>query len=371
MPRVCDRLICVAMAAVVSGSCRSPSDAHPSGPRPEAAPQAVAGRKAAASSPVACSGNVSVSFGPAVPGDELLSAQPDADCFAWAAFVALNWPTSGTSFGDPGDLSAVAWEGYMPQDALYPANGGPPPPWGSTAGAIPAGCQVSENLRSGVGREVRVLRSAAKLVAGSGETFNLSQVQEAAPQNAPAWLGAQNGTNVWYEVLLNKDVYDFVTAPAHQFYDASRQGSFVNNGTGSPIVFPKGALSGTPVGAIEVKAAWMEVPNYDPSSERWAKYKLSTAVVVGPSTDQCRTVTVALVGLHIIHKTAGQPTWLWTTFEHVDNVPGPNQTTDCCNFNSSSCQDRQVTYRTRRVWHKDGRLRSRCRVHRTRRHRTI
>jgi hypothetical protein len=32
-------------------------------------------------------------------------------------------------------------------------------------------------------------------------------------------------------------------------------------------------------------------------------------------------ITVGLVGLYIVQKTGSRPQWIWTTFEHVDNVP--------------------------------------------------
>ena len=32
-------------------------------------------------------------------------------------------------------------------------------------------------------------------------------------------------------------------------------------------------------------------------------------------------VTLGLVGLHIVHKTDSEPQWIWSTFEHVNNVP--------------------------------------------------
>ena len=35
----------------------------------------------------------------------------------------------------------------------------------------------------------------------------------------------------------------------------------------------------------------------------------------------CSTRDVALVGMHIVIKTATKPQWIWSTFEHVDNVP--------------------------------------------------
>ncbi|WP_434424516.1 hypothetical protein [Nannocystis pusilla] len=80
-----------------------------------------------------------------------------------------------------------------------------------------------------------------------------------------------------------------------------------------------GAFQPSEVGALELKAAWMEVPN--PDDAQWNRYKLAQAVVVDPATQKCQALTVALVGLHIIHKTQAQPTWVWATFEHVDNAP--------------------------------------------------
>jgi len=35
----------------------------------------------------------------------------------------------------------------------------------------------------------------------------------------------------------------------------------------------------------------------------------------------CGTADIALVGFHIAVKTTYRPQWLWSTFEHVDNVP--------------------------------------------------
>ncbi|MFP3588808.1 hypothetical protein SCB29_35185, partial [Paraburkholderia sp. SIMBA_055] len=37
--------------------------------------------------------------------------------------------------------------------------------------------------------------------------------------------------------------------------------------------------------------------------------------------ESCNAQKVGLVGLHIVHKTQGAPQWVWSTFEHVRNVP--------------------------------------------------
>ena len=54
---------------------------------------------------------------------------------------------------------------------------------------------------------------------------------------------------------------------------------------------------------------------------------LRTCLVYSPASKNpkypasCTIQTVGLVGMHIGHKTQAAPQWLWSTFEHVDNVP--------------------------------------------------
>lgn len=276
-----------------------------------------------------------LTFNSNVPGDGVFLNQSAIDCFAWSEFIPLNWPTQGSVFGAPG-IHPVQWETYITQEELYPSNGGASVR--SAKVSLPSSCKVQITAESRAKGAIRILRATSKFSADSGANFNFP---EAFPNNGPAWLGAQNGTNVWYEVLLNPGEQDYVTS--NKFYNASNQASWVNNGNGNPIVFPKGSSSPSQVGTIELKAAWMEVPNYDPSNAKWQQYLLSKAVVIGPSNNQCRPTVVALVGLHIIHKTQSQPTWIWATFEHVDNVVGPNNTPNCCNFSSQKCTPQQVT----------------------------
>jgi len=168
-------------------------------------------------------------------------------------------------------------------------------------------------------------------------------VSQAAPFDKPSWLGAQNGTNVWYEVVVDQDEYNYVTQ--NHLYDANAQAAFV--GAGHPVVLPMGTRSNSVTGAIELKAAWMEIT--DPENPRWAaRYKLAASTVLDPETGKCRNIVVALVGLHIIHKTGSQTTWVWATFEHVDNAPDANPGTGVAppdggyNFYNPSCQPQTI-----------------------------
>jgi hypothetical protein len=310
------------------------------GVRAQAGKSVARSGPAPAPAPVPCDSSVNLAFGDkvTVPGDVPLFAQNDADCFAWAEFIPLNW-RQGQSFGSPNDVNPVLWENYITQEALFPPNGERPSP--VHAPPLPTACLSEENVKSRAAGKLRVLRAVSKFGPPGSSSFNFPQ---AAPANA--WLGAQNGTNVWYEVLIDPVEQSFVMQ--NQFYNAAKQQAWVDNGNGHPFIMPEGTLKPPPstgqVGALELKAAWMEAVGYDPANPgNWNHYLLAPAVVVGPTDNQCRSITVALVGLHIIQKTQHQPFWTWSTFEHVDNVPGdPDSTPACCNFNNTQCQPRQV-----------------------------
>jgi hypothetical protein len=128
--------------------------------------------------------------------------------------------------------------------------------------------------------------------------------------------------------------------PAHQFYNADKQLSWTE--VGNQIHLPMGDSSSGVVGALEVKAAWMELSVTSTIDK--SRYKISEAVLVDPTTGMTRNAEVALLGLHIIHKTLSQPTWTWATFEHVDNAPGisENPTTGHYNLYDVNCKDKVI-----------------------------
>ncbi|MFL9844566.1 hypothetical protein [Flavobacterium rhizosphaerae] len=282
---------------------------------------------------------VKINFNNAVPGDLLsFNNQAMADCFAWQEFITLNWPVNESAgFGSPGDTNPVQWETYMPREVLFPDGGTAPPAWGTLVSDEYKSLFKSQNLLMDR-KHTKLLTFISKKADNGDQQVNFTPNQ-AAPSNKPSWLGAQNSTNVWYEILLNKDYYDYIVA--NGFYNAATQHESVSNG--NPINFPMGQYNGA-VGAIELKASWMEVT--DASSPKWKRYKLSSAVVLDPATHTLRNTTVALVGLHILHKTQNQPTWVWATFEQVDNVPGSSTPPSGYNFYSDDCQPRQVTIQT-------------------------
>ena len=284
--------------------------------------------------------NVVINFNSIVAGDlQSFNVQSQADCFAWKEFISLNWPSDSTvSFGTPCNLSPVQWETFMPREVLFQPGGIAPPTWGTLVSE-----RYVKNFKS---QKLLLNKTSTKLLTFTSKIedndpmVNFS-ANQAAPQGKPAWLGAQNGSNVWYEIMLNKDYYDYVVNKG--FYNAQAQHDSVNKNV--PLIFPQGVYQGK-TGAIELKAAWMEVS--DPQSAKWNRYKLSKATVLDQGSKQLRNTVVALVGLHILHKTQNQPTWVWATFEQIDNVPSPSVASPPYgyNFNNSNCISQQVKIKT-------------------------
>jgi hypothetical protein len=266
-----------------------------------------------------------------------VSSQQDINCFAWWEFIALNWSLpEGDFFGRPYDtLYPAQWETYITKEQLFPPGGVPPVPWNTLA-------TLKKSIRlnnKSVLTNTKILTVISKISPESLPRFDSTVIDSSGssqvyPFDGPNWLGAQNNTNVWYEIRLNKDLYNYVVA--NKFYNANNQVAYVNNGTRMSL--PYGVAGTDTVGALELKAAWMEVN--DIGNPKWRRYKLSKAIVQDMNTGLYRNTTLALVGLHILHKTQSQQSWVWATFEQVDNVPAnPGAPCDTChyNFNNPQC----------------------------------
>lgn len=247
-------------------------------------------------------------YGYTVPKDFALTRQADANCFAWQQFLALNWAASTTQRGQPdtsvpasqfgaaNDQRATVWETYKESDEVFLANAQNPGPWNGGYGGTPS---------------VKVLGGMQSETAPE-PTLDLSAIGQAS-QGSP-WLTAQSGILTLYERRMNEDEYNYIVQ--NQLYNADVQQKFVlSPGINLPDGTPASAAYGS-VGAIETKAAWLELPN--PAD--WPQYKISKAVVTYPG-QKPKTVVVGLVGLHIIHKTALGQQFIWATFEHRRNAP--------------------------------------------------
>ena len=271
---------------------------------------------------------ISSSFASDNPG---VSLQDDVDCYAWQTFIALNWradpamrgepdkSATAADFGQPDDLSPTVWASYKQAGEVFVAEG-VPKTWNDAEPLPPACRQLAGSPATG-----HLLRMTSK--------FSADQVLDSELEaGANAWLTAQNRTLVRYEKRMNRDEFNYVVQN-RLFRDAcqARQASTAG------LSLPDGSQSqyGSQ-GAIEIKAAWLELTEAD--RPRWNRFKRMQAYIL-ESPSQCRAATMGLVGLHIIHKTASFPQLMWATFEQVDNAPtlGEEQLQDHYSFYDPQC----------------------------------
>jgi hypothetical protein len=211
------------------------------------------------------------------------------DEFSWQMFLTMVWPADPARRGEPDTsrpLDAPGplvfetfrsnWETFQPgglappefdRDAsITPCPGTQLPPGAFVIGAFPHGDEF--------------------LQADSGSF--------AGP------LLAQNRTWTRYTTGYNRLQYDHIRA----------NGLYVHSDT-VHIRFPDSSTV--------VKSAWMDLT--DMPEDRRSRYHTRMAWVMDPGGSVCVERLVGLVGLHIVKRTPSRPQWIWTSFEHVDNVP--------------------------------------------------
>lgn len=312
----------VALAACSPEASRNeatpaPTPAATPAPAPAAAPAATPADASAKGSTSNClappflASSTPGKYAYTVPRDFALTRQADANCFAWQQFLALNWKASSSNrgqpdtavspsgFGMPNDQNATVWETYKESDEVFLVDAKNPGQWN----AWPAGgmAKVLGGMRSEFSPE---------------PTLDLRDIGQASLGNP--WLTAQSKLLTLYERRMNEDEFNYIVK--NNLYNALAQQAFaVSPGISLPDGTASSAAYG-PVGSIETKAAWIELPN----AADWPRFKISKAVVTYPG-GKPRTVVVGLTGLHIIHKTALGQQFIWATFEHRENAPDATQ----------------------------------------------
>jgi hypothetical protein len=262
-----------------------------------------------------CPSNVPLVVSDEIPSMLKCTSQAGADCVAWQDFIAVNWPASATAGqpdksappsdygepGTPGNFQATVWMTYQETSEIFLPGAATPPPWGSSRGE--AACELPAPRTEGSSVAMRSVRAVA-------ENFQL--IPKLSPdsdlQADGNWLADRYGNLVWYEILVNKTYYDYIVN--NELYSSADQWAI--SVRGKPGVDP-------PVGSMELKAAWREIPQ-SLVPQLSSRYLMTDGCIPAPGGG-ARYATLGLVGLHIVHKLANQSQWLWTTFEQIDNAP--------------------------------------------------
>jgi hypothetical protein len=235
----------------------------------------------------------------------MANLQRGFDFYSWLTFIAMNSPADGTVIGKgprPGGDAMTQWEdlqNYRPL-ANVMLSGGDKPEWGTRI--VPDECKK--------------LDGPGKIVFQIGEeAFN--QPFKSGP------LIDQDGHFALFDILMNHPMFNFIVDKG--LY--SKQGQEKD---GDTIIFPIGSSpSGTNpgrMGAIMLKVSYRIL---DPEKDKklLSEFHTSDALIYFPGPPATKTgpacveKKLGLVGFHVGHKTNFAPQWVWTSFEHVSNVP--------------------------------------------------
>ena len=254
----------------------------------------------AAAQPINCPAKPTTTISAQVPADVCIPSGFQNlpltyfDDYSWRAFIALVWPADLNNRGQPdpaasfGDTSRpLVFETYKAEWELFSDPPAVPVPWRQMAPRNPCG-------RPQVG--------PADMILGSFSFSKLGNLGEAGGSAAHPLVGtlvSQNGQYVRYSTGFNQIEYEKIL-----------QGELYLLANQQNVAFPSGA--------IDVKASWMDMANVTNPG----RYYTRKAWVLDPGNNNaCTEKLVGLIGLHIVQKTPSRPQWIWTTFEHVDNVP--------------------------------------------------
>ncbi len=307
------------------------------------------------------------------------SNQVELAQFAWQEFIALNWPSSYTTAnptrGMPDKSKTVAdflngnnnyplvWQTYKHRVEIYPKdttnynNSFDTPPQyfykidgqssiqklnDTSAPPLKNITTIFNNLD-----ETSEIDLCTVFVDGDPDSPGASNYPN--PHTASGLPGAPR--RMIYEAKGNREMFDYVVS--NRLYDtivrgrriSITQNSVVNKGGGAvypcpdpqQICFPFGQTGANGrEGSIEVKATWRQLTATEYSSGRYLTapvlYYRKAAVPGGaagdsaiyydtiPATPTAESLPYGLVGLHIIHKTKNYPSYVFATFEQVDNL---------------------------------------------------
>lgn len=242
-----------------------------------------------------------------IPDENIPPAQRWFDIFSWQTFIALNWPA--LSDGKPDNKLTLAdsiaprvWEYYVDAGQVYRKDGAAPLPWKDAVAAS----QDKQFWMSGMS----IGTPPDKKHAGDGD-YQIP-VLGGASGSLQAFTGPmidQQGKWVRYQAAMNDVEFDYLVE--NKLYNLEGQVAYTAK---NQINFP--ANKGTAKhGAMEIKMSWKQMSDQDDPS----RFLVRKARVI-PLTGEPYTAEFGLVGMHITAKTESSPTWIWATFEQVDNT---------------------------------------------------
>ena len=233
--------------------------------------------------------------------NELANLQRGFDFYSWLTFIAMNSPADGKTIGQgprPGGDATTTWEqvsNYRPlADVML--KDGVKPTWGE-----------------------RIVPDACKKLDGPGKiVFQLGEEAFNQPFKSGPLID-QSGNFALFNILMNHPMFDYIVDKG--LYSVAGQEKFADR-----VAFPLGNNGLRQMGAIMLKVSY-RILDPDKDKALIPQFHTAQALIYFPGPPATRTgptcveKTLGLIGFHVGHKTSFAPQWVWSSFEHVSNVP--------------------------------------------------
>jgi hypothetical protein len=263
----------------------------------------------------------------------------EAAVFAWQQFIAHTWPAkaqTGASnsrdeadralrYGQKGQTGQVVWETFRHKAELNPGTGAP--------NGEPNGFVNDPAKDFGYDSLPKYFYNFGEAKPASGQTAsdppfdNLDEVNEIVLCNMSAGISA---ARILYQAKVNRVVYKYssqnrlfegtVLKPGIMRANAAYNLHVTNAAQiKRPYVeLPSSNPAAKAVGSMEVKSAWRKLGADEDASRFYTNRVRFYTLEAGER--RYKEETWGLVALHIIHKTASSPVFIYTSFSQIDNI---------------------------------------------------
>lgn len=268
------------------------------------------------------------------------------DFYSWRTFIALNSPANVSIPIDKAEADTpTRWEDMASFKQLLDV-------------MLPAGLEPKWPLdREGMKKERdRLMPEACKKLQQNDPKLRDRMIVKMIEEsyNEPFKTGPlidQQGRYAIFDILMNREMFKYITdnhlnTKAGQAENSDLAVDFPPGVADQPAQAGKPFVPGT-LGAFMLKVSWKILTDAEIAGKTF--HMIKALVLMPPNADRpeaarlCLPETLGLVGFHAVHKTKTRPQWIWTTFEHILNVPDRDEVTanklaDHYNFFDAKCK---------------------------------
>lgn len=228
--------------------------------------------------------------------------QTPFDIFSWQSFVALNWPADEKGNPIPGKFTdhptnKRVWEYYLDASEIFSAGEN-----GSLMMLLSQSHTADKKVFHMMSKSPHALNPDGSFAEADGNP-----------------LIDRNLNFAVFEERINPDEVNYIRS-----HHMTTKAGIIQN---APVDLPEGDAKN--VGAIEIKSSWriLDPEQGDDTSRYYHRHAVIYVAADNSSTGKEMLIDaiVGLVGMHIVHKTERFPDMVWSTFEHIDNVPENNE----------------------------------------------